>query len=55
MSLFFILSFFYIAQGADDGGTSSDPLVEIFIGKAKYKTATIEKTLEPKWNERLEY
>ena len=36
---------------AKDKGGTSDPFVELRIEKQKFKTAVIQKTLDPEWNE----
>eukprot|EP00966_Prymnesium_polylepis_P294252 6795609-Prymnesium_polylepis.1 len=41
-------------KAADSGGTS-DPYVEVQLGKMKRTSRVIKKTLEPKWNEMLEF
>jgi len=35
---------------ADLGGTS-DPYAMVYSGQHKFRTKTISKTLQPKWNE----
>ena len=41
-------------KAADRGGTS-DPYVVVRLGKAEKKSAVVEKTLEPEWNETIDF